>query len=65
MEITPITEEFYFSFKIMTKALVNCTMKYRYLIGQEKMTNAEKEKLPQEYSTIGKYSMESLISVRH
>lgn len=32
MKITPIIEELYFSLKIMIQALVNCTMKYRYLI---------------------------------
>ena len=42
MKITPIIEEFYFNLENMIKALVNCTMKYRHLIGERKMTSLEK-----------------------
>lgn len=64
MKITPITEDLYFSLEIMIKALANCTRKYRYLIGQRKMTNSEKQ-TPQKRSTEDMYSIEFPMSFRN
>lgn len=63
MKITPIIEEFYFSVENMIKALVNCTMKYRHLIGERKNDKLREIEIPQKDTTQGIDSIESLIAL--